>query len=576
MFNSLRYFILIIFCLTLNDRAWAQSNPECESSVIVRAGDTLSSIAKAAYGDIAAYTKIVTATNRQAAMDSSFANIVDPNRIEPGWKVCVPGPVGEASIAPQTSHDDKASDVTRITFLQVNDVYEMSPVGGEGGIARLATLRERLLSANPNTLTILSGDLFSPSALGTAKVDGERLAGKQMVAAMNALGLDYAIFGNHEFDIKESQFRQRMEESKTKWFSSNVFEADGSPFPNTPQSITFSVTSGGGNDVTVGMFGLTLDANPVSYVSYTDPFKAAATHIAALKDTVDILVAVTHLSMEQDMQLAERFPDIDLIMGGHEHENALKWHGAKPTPITKADANARTAYVIDIDYNHNNGDVKITPRLERINASIPDEPNVAKVVQFWRDKAFAGFRAQGFEPSKRIAVVSDPLDGTEASVRNRPTKLTQLIADSMLSNAPGTDIAMYNSGSIRIDDTIAPGPVTEYDVIRILPFGGSILSIEMTGSLLKQTLDQGLKNKGIGSYLQTAGVVRANEMWLINGESLNLEASYGVAINDFLLTGREQNLDFLKKDNPGMQQKGAHDDLRKALIVQLQKTYGQK
>ena len=70
--------------------------------------------------------------------------------------------------------------------------------------------------------------------------------------------------------------------------------------------------------------------------------------------------------------------------------------------------------------------------------------------------------------------------------------LTQLIADSMRSNAPGVDgCYLFNGGSIRIDDTIAAGAITEYDVIRILPFGGDIISVEMTGSLLQKTLNQG-------------------------------------------------------------------------------------
>ena len=582
MFNISRFLIFIIMCLGLGGNAWAQNSAGCETSVTVQPGDTLSSIARARYGATSAYTKIVRATNAQATTDSSFANIADPNRIEPGWKLCLPGIAGQAPVASQPSIITQAPqqapspDVTRITFLQINDVYEMSPVGGEGGVARLATLRQRLLAANPNTFTILSGDLFSPSALGTAKVDGERLAGKQMVAAMNAFGLDYATFGNHEFDIKEAQFRKRMEETETQWFSSNVFEADGTSFPGTPQNIIFSVTGGDGQDVTVGMFGLTLDSNPVSYVSYTDPFEAAAAHISALKDHVDILVAVTHLSMARDMQLAERFPELDLIIGGHEHENALKWHGANSIPITKADANARTAYVIDIDFNRGTKQVKITPRLEAIDASIPDDPEVAKVVEFWQNKAYEGFKQQGFDPAKRITVISDALDGTEASVRTRPTKLTQLIADSMRSNAPGTDVAIFNGGSIRIDDTIAAGAITEYDVIRVLPFGGDIISVEMTGSLLQKTLDQGAKNIGIGSYLQTAGVTGNQGAWLINGKPLDPGAKYGVAINDFLLTGKEQNLGFLKAGNPEMQQKDTHDDLRKALIAELLKTYGRK
>jgi len=57
------------------------------------------------------------------------------------------------------------------TFLQMNDVYELIPLGGgkKGGLARVATIRRLLLQENPNTITILSGDVVSPSALGMKK-----------------------------------------------------------------------------------------------------------------------------------------------------------------------------------------------------------------------------------------------------------------------------------------------------------------------------------------------------------------------------------------------------------------------
>src|SRR5262249_54898194 len=51
------------------------------------------------------------------------------------------------------------------TMLQLNDVYEMFPVDGRGGLARVAALRRQLEAENPNTLTVLAGDLVSPSAL---------------------------------------------------------------------------------------------------------------------------------------------------------------------------------------------------------------------------------------------------------------------------------------------------------------------------------------------------------------------------------------------------------------------------
>ena len=57
------------------------------------------------------------------------------------------------------------------TFLQMNDVYELIPLGGgnKGGLARVATIRRLLLEENSNTITVLSGDVVSPSALGTRK-----------------------------------------------------------------------------------------------------------------------------------------------------------------------------------------------------------------------------------------------------------------------------------------------------------------------------------------------------------------------------------------------------------------------
>ncbi|NNE58239.1 MAG: LysM peptidoglycan-binding domain-containing protein [Hellea sp.] len=576
MKNLIRLSSPVLLTLVWGGSALAQNMDGCQASVTVQPGDTLGTIAKRELGSSAAYTNIVAATNRNAATDSSFATISNPNVIEPGQKLCVaigmsPPRVVERTKAPAPPLN--SGNTTNITFLQINDVYEMTPVGGQGGVARLATLDKELTARNPNTFSVLSGDLFSPSALGTAKVDGERLAGKQMVAAMNAFDLDFATLGNHEFDIKEEQFLERIKESETQWFVSNAFKKDGTPFDNISQNLIFSVTDNAGQDVTVGMFGVMLDSNPADYVSYTDPFEAAGAHINVLKDNVDILIGVTHLSMAQDMKLAGMYPDIDLIMGGHEHENAIEYVGG--TPITKADANARTAYIIDLTYDHGSDSVTIKPTLKQVTADIPDDPVVASVVNFWLEQAFEGFRAQGFEPTKRVTNVTDALDGTEASVRNKTTVLTQIIADSMLSNASGADIALYNGGSIRIDDTIAPGPITEYDVIRILPFGGAIITVDMTGSMLQRTLDQGVKNSGIGSYLHTAGVSGTLGNWSVNGTALDSGGTYTVAINDFLLTGYEQNLEFLKAEgNPDINQKATHDDLRKALITELQKKYG--
>jgi 5'-nucleotidase len=147
----------------------------------------------------------------------------------------------------------------------------------------------------------------------------------------------------------------------------------------------------------------------------------------------------------------------------------------------------------------------------------------------------------------------------------------------MLAAAPGSEIAIYNGGSIRIDDTIQPGELTEYDVIRILPFGGKIVSIKVTGAFLKRVLAQGIANKGQGGYLQTAGVTYNGDQPMHNGEAINDGRVYTIAINDFLLTGNEQNLGWLKRDgNPDITVLQEHQDIRNATIAELKRHFGRQ
>lgn len=473
---------------------------------------------------------------------------------------------------------DGTDPVVKVTLLHLNDVYEMDPVSGgtQGGMARVATLKKQLLKENPNTYAILAGDLLSPSALGTAPYKDERLDGRQMVATMNKLGLDFMTFGNHEFDLKKNSFYERLKEANFTWFSSNVFDDNGNPFPGVSDSVIIKVADDSGNNVQIGLFGLTLESNQKPYVTYEDPIETAKAMVKKLRSKVHILVAVTHLDIEQDMQIARELPEVDLILGGHEHENVQVWRGSKFTPIFKADANARTVYVHELEYNIEKRKLKVISQLRLITGEILDDPETAKVIKDWREAGYKGFRNAGFEPDNVVAKTTNSLDGLESSVRNYSTRLTELISEGMLNVAPGAEVAIFNGGSVRIDDVIPPGNITEYDVIRIMPFGGNVMSVKMEGSLLKRVLSQGRENQGIGGYLQTANVSSSTDgsKWLINGKELESRKKYQVAINDFLLTGKESGLDYLTVNNDDICDIQNYGDIRKALIAQLQKTYG--
>ena len=465
------------------------------------------------------------------------------------------------------------SQEIKFNLIQINDVYEITSVGKEGGMAKLATVFNAYKLVNPNTFLVIAGDFFSPSALGTARVDGERLAGKQMVALLNAIPMYLATFGNHEFDVSETQFHQRLEESRFGWVSSNVTDANGQPFKKVGAN-HIQVIESGGLTVRVGYFGLTIPSNPAKYVKYTDVMDEAAKQVRELRPKVDILIALTHLSYADDLRLAVSFPEIDMILGGHEHERHRIEIASLPG-IYKADANARTVYIHELAFDPIARKLRKNSTLRSLGADIPEDPTVKAEVDKWVKIAFDGFRKDGFNPEAKVADVTIALDGHESSVRNGPTELTKLIAEGMLAAAPGSEIAIYNGGSIRIDDTIQPGEVTEYDVIRILPFGGKVVSIKVTGAFLKRILAQGIANKGQGGYLQTAGVTYNGDQPMHKGAAIDDSRVYTIAINDFLLTGNEQNFSWLKRDgNADITVLAEHQDIRNATIAALKRRFG--
>src|SRR5262245_29801328 len=95
---------------------------------------------------------------------------------------------------------------TKIEFniLQLSDIYEIEPVdhGRSGGLAGVAALKEKLRQENVDTYAMLSGDMLSPSPMSRVEYQGEKIAGRQMVDIMNLVGLNFATFGNREFDLE--------------------------------------------------------------------------------------------------------------------------------------------------------------------------------------------------------------------------------------------------------------------------------------------------------------------------------------------------------------------------------------
>jgi len=473
-----------------------------------------------------------------------------------------------------------------ITFLQVNDVYEIAPLAGgkEGGMARVATLKKELLKENKNTFAFMAGDFLSPSLLGTIKYKGQRIKGQQMIDVMNAVGFDLVTFGNHEFDLDKNELQQRLNESNFPWTSANARQkicGDTYPFYKDRNGVKEFVTDthiieakdDDGTTIKIGFFSVVLPSNPKNYVFYTDVYEQAKRAYASLQSKTDIVIGLTHLTLSQDKKVAALLPNVPLLMGGHEHTNMLVEVG--DTKIAKADANAKTAYIHRITYDKNTKLVTLKSELKPITDTLMNDEKTQVIVDKWNTILNEQIKAIVDNPQEIIHVATIPLDGRDTPIRSKQTNLGRLIARSMAYGFDDTvDCALVNGGSIRIDDQLI-GNINSLDIFRVLPFGGGVLKVRLKGSLLKEVLDFGKLKAGTGAYLQRylAEFDTTKQAWLVNGKSIVNDQLYTVAFSDYLLKGRD--IPFLKPENEGVlnvynpTNKELCSDIRKTIIAYL-------
>src|SRR5262249_45257659 len=149
--------------------------------------------------------------------------------------------------------------------------------------------------------------------------------------------------------------------------------------------------------------------------------------VTLLRDSADVLVALTHLSVEDDGRLLAEIPDVDLVLGGHEHENFTLRRGPRFAPVLKGDANVRSVQVVTITPPSGGRRAEVASRLVLIGQGMPEDSAVSRLVAQWVDSGYAAFERDGFRPRELVATTPTPLDGREATVRTAPSALTDLI-----------------------------------------------------------------------------------------------------------------------------------------------------
>ncbi len=436
----------------------------------------------------------------------------------------------------------------KITFLHTNDIYLIDQQGGKGGFPKLMSLLKQERASNANTITTFGGDLLSPSVLS------ELTKGAQMIELMDAIGLEYAVPGNHEFDFGPDVFAQRIAESKAVWLAANLQRADGQPIRGVIENTMVDI---GG--MRIGMFGIITPetvtlSKPGDVYVFADPIQSARVQVENLQaQGADFIVALSHLDWHEDQELARQVPGIGLLLTGHDHTAASVFVGNTLLIQAGADAHWLAAVDVFLEYVEKRGQKRLSANYQwrmRSTVGVEDDPDIAARVQAYNATLDDKLNVV-------VGTTSTLLDTRRETVRVRESAFANLIADAM-REAVGADVALTNGGGIRGDTMYEPGAqLTRKIVLSELPFGNVTVKLEITGKALLAALENGVaKVESIRgqfphvsgmSYVfdpaQPAGkrIVSAN----VGQQPLDPGATYTLATNDYVAKGGD-NYDMLK------------------------------
>ncbi len=140
---------------------------------------------------------------------------------------------------------------------------------------------------------------------------GERAL--QMIQSMNELEYDLMTLGNHELAWIKDYTRIALDEARFPLLAAN-FEISTDKLPQLLPFIVLKTST----MRKVAVLGLTNDNTKREGVGELD-LDSTVNNYILLKKESDVFVVLSHLGLKNDILLADQFPAIDAIIGGHSH-----------------------------------------------------------------------------------------------------------------------------------------------------------------------------------------------------------------------------------------------------------------
>ena len=441
-----------------------------------------------------------------------------------------------------------------VTILHTNDVHGYYEHAGNAiGHDYVAAFRDKMVEERGDSVLLLSaGDAVQ----GVVFANLSR--GESAVKVMNATGYEAMTMGNHEFDYGFARLKELAAMAEFPFLLSESLSGEAENFKE------YVVIEK--NGYKVGIFGLTTPetaykTNPLGIPNMDfgdkDSLIADATRlVATLRDeeAVDFVVALAHLGIEDaglgtSTDIAEAVDGIDVIIDGHSHTVMDGGEVVGNTIVTSTGSQGANIGVVEL-YLEEGSTPEVKCSLVKLEGVADLTPNseVTEVIASWKAEV---------DKTKEnvVATISADVTIARANERTRETEMGNIVADA-LRYVTGAQVSLVNGGGIR-DHEIKAGPITQNDVLTILPFGNAVRYAEVKGSVIKEALENGVSvyptpNGGFsqvsGLYFSFNPTVPAGSRVTnitIDGKPLDPDLEYKFATVDFLADGGGDNYTML-------------------------------
>ena len=470
----------------------------------------------------------------------------------------------------------------RFTILHTNDHHGRFWQNdiGEYGLAAQKTVVDEIrkeVAAKGGKLLLLSG-----GDINTGVPESDVLQAKPDFIGMNEVGYDAMAVGNHEFDHPLRIIREQQKWAKFPFLSANTY------FKNSDNRVFDAYKMFNLNGIKVAVFGLTTDdtiflASPKNTdgVEFRKTLPEAQKIITQIKKTEhpDMIIAVTHMGHYEngehgsmapgDVELARGLPngELDMIVGGHSQNpvcmaspNKRITEYVPGTPCAPDQQNGTWIvqahewgkYVGRADFVFLNGKITLqnyqlipinlkkevdngngTKRLEYYTKEIQPHQNLLETLRPYQEQGKQQLLAKTGELIGR-------LEGDRSVVRYQQSNMGQLLLSAFIEKT-NADIGIMAGGMIR--DSLIEGHITYRDILKVEPFGNTVVYFDLTGHELMEYLKVALsKKQGSGGYthLKNITFTRTGDTISdvkIKNEPIDLQKSYRITTLDFLAAG---------------------------------------